>query len=118
MDRLVAKGLLGRLSALSVLAALIICTAPTAVHAAKKSIVVMGISGPRGGQATRLITRFLAGRYRLVGRGSFDWLIGKTGSTCLIVLGLAGLLLFTVPSLLAIVVGTAAKIHRAGIEVG
>ena len=52
---------------------------------------------------------------RLVRRGSFDWLIGKTGSTCLIVLGLLALLVFLVLGLLAVVIGVTAKIHRAGI---
>jgi hypothetical protein len=49
---------------------------------------------------------------RLVRKGSFNWLIGKTGSTCLIVLGLLGFLLFPVLGLMAVVVGTMAKIQR------
>ena len=50
---------------------------------------------------------------RLVRRGSFNWLIGRTGSTCLIVLGLLGFFVFPVISFLAIVIGTTAKIQRS-----
>jgi len=39
--------------------------------AAAKTVVVLGVSGPRGGQAAQLVTRALAGRYRVVGRGAF-----------------------------------------------
>jgi hypothetical protein len=38
---------------------------------AKKSVVVMGIRGPKGGQASRLVARALSGRYHLVSRGRF-----------------------------------------------
>ena len=56
----------------------------------------------------------VAALVRLLGRGSFNWLIGKTGSTCLIVAGLLGCSLFPVIGLTAVVIGTMAKIQRAG----
>ena len=55
---------------LTLVAALLLAVAPAA-HAAGKSVVVLGISGPRGGHAARLVTRALASRYRIVSRGAF-----------------------------------------------
>jgi hypothetical protein len=46
-------------------------TAVVPQASAKKAVVVMGIRGPKGGQASRLVARALAGRYRLVSRGRF-----------------------------------------------
>ena len=62
--------------------------------------------------ASALLVLFVV---RLACRGSFNWLLGKTGSTWLIVLGLLGVLLFPILALLAIVIGTTAKIKRAEI---
>ena len=36
-----------------------------------QAVVVLGVSGPMGGQAAQMVTRSLAGRYRVVSRGAF-----------------------------------------------
>lgn len=71
MDRVKNSSGLGLAALPATLAVMLVVLAFGEAHAAKKKVVILGIHGPRGGQATRLVARALAGRFRLVSRGRF-----------------------------------------------